>query len=182
MRNFISAWMTMLFALWVTPAFALQVVPLSIGELTAKSDLIAHGTVRSVTYQEDSTGRIYTEVEIEASEIWKGTNQPGIIHVLHGGGVVGSRRVVVSGQVQYPVGEEVVAFLVFNERGQAITLGLAQGKFHVRTDAQTGEKLAANPFHGIGYNGAALSATPISPTASRLTLGSLKQQVQGGRQ
>ena len=45
-------------------------------------------------------------------------------------------------------GEEFVAFLVFNPRGEPVTIGLAQGKFHVWRDPQTGEKFANNLFHG----------------------------------
>jgi len=39
---------------------------------------------------------------------------------------VGDVREEVSGEVQYNVGEEFVAFLVFNQRGEPVTIGLAQ--------------------------------------------------------
>jgi hypothetical protein len=178
MRSYLKAWLALWLAMLAFPALGTEFVPLSIPELTAKSDLIVRGIVKSSASKEDSAGRIFTQIELDAAEIWKGTNQPGMLTVVHGGGTVGQRRVAVSGQVQYAVGEEVVAFLVFNERGQAVTIGLAQGKFHVWTDSQSGEKLAANPFHGLNT----LEANATESPARKLTLSTLKTQVQGGRQ
>ncbi len=177
MRYLLKAWLALWLAMLAFPAQGTEFVPLSITELTAKADLVVRGIVKSTVSKEDSAGRIFTQIELDASEIWKGTNQPGLITVVHGGGTVGQRRVAVSGQVQYTVGEEVVAFLVFNDRGQAVTIGLAQGKFQVWTDSQSGEKLAANPFHGIRGLG-----TNSTESARKLTVSTLKTQVQGGRQ
>ena len=43
--------------------------------------------------------------------------------IVHGGGILGDRRVIVSDQVTFQPGEEVVAFLVLNQRGEGVTLG-----------------------------------------------------------
>jgi hypothetical protein len=82
--------------------------------------------------------------------------------------------------VDYPVGQEVVAFLVMNSRGQAVTLGLAQGKFEVWTDRSSGRQLARNPFHGQAPPGSDRIAIATAATAVELTLDELKKRVQGG--
>lgn len=182
MRHAFRNWLAMVAALWILPVCGAQFVPLTLAELTAKADLVVRGKVRSLTGAEDDAGRVFTRVELEVAEVWKGPRQPAVLEVVHGGGSVGKKRVVVSGQVQYRPGEEVVAFLVFNPRGQAVTLGLAQGKFQVWADPQTGEKLAANLFHGTAPGGAAARPLEAKPAGDRLTLSGLKHQVQGGAQ
>jgi len=126
-----------------TPAVLMR--PLGIDELTRKADLIIHGTVLDKTSLRDEAGRIYTRVNVRVSEVWKGaqpTNAvPNSLAIVQSGGTMGDVREEVSGEVQYNVGEEFVAFLVFNQRGEPVTIGLAQGKFHVWRDRQTGEKL-----------------------------------------
>jgi len=126
--------------------------PLAVDELTRKANLIVQGTVLDKSCQRDDTGRIYTRVNIRVTEVWKGalpTNAPpDVLTIVQGGGTVGDVREEVSGDVQYESGEEFVAFLVLNGRGEPVTIGLAQGKFHVWRDPQTGAKFANNRFHG----------------------------------
>jgi hypothetical protein len=131
---------------------AILMRPLGIDELTRKADLIIRGTVLEKTSLRDDTGRIYTRVNVRVSEVWKGTlptnAAPDSLTVVQSGGTMGNVREEVSGDVQYDIGEEFVAFLVFNQRGEPVTIGLAQGKFHIWRDRQTGEQFAHNPFHG----------------------------------
>jgi hypothetical protein len=177
-----------LLMLWLIPcAHAVTMVPLSIEDLTAKSQLVVHGTVLSKSCQRDSAGRIYTKVDLKVSEIWKGTWTGNHLTVVHGGGILGEERVEVSGQVEYQMGEQVVAFIVFNQRGEGVTLGLAQGKFHVWKDSAHEILVVHNPFHGRPR----LSVQPQTrdklnsfenpPSSNQLTLASLKERVQGDR-
>jgi len=156
--------------------------PLSIEALAAKADIVLKGTVLSRTCERDPAGRIFTRVEIDVTDLWKGAISSTPFQIVHGGGVLGDRQSVVDGQVEYAIGEEVVVFLVRNTRGEGVTLGLKQGKFHVWKDAQTGVKLAANPFHGSAP-GARISAAPLSATRpsddSPLPLSELKKRVEG---
>ena len=76
----------------------------------------------------------HTKVELEVTDVWKGAVSGSPFQIVMGGGVLGEEQAVVSGQVQDAVGEEVVAFLVRNARGEGVTLGLMQGKFHVWKD------------------------------------------------
>jgi hypothetical protein len=163
----------LVFALNSTQAALMR--PLGIDELTRKADLIVRGTVLDKTSLRDVAGRIYTRVNVRVSEVWKGalpTNAaPNSLAIVQSGGTVGDVREEVSGEVQYNVGEEFVAFLVFNQRGEPVTIGLAQGKFHVWRDPQTGEKFAHNPFHGApepAGNG----------SQDKLRVSELKQQVR----
>ena len=155
---------------------AIQFTPLSIEQLAQQSALIVQGTVLSKSCQRDSAGRIFTKVELGIAEVWKGSLATNRFTVVHGGGILGDRKATVSGQVEYGIGEEVVAFLVFNPRGEAVTLGLAQGKFHVWKDGKTGEKFARNIFHGGGGEFDARGA------AARLTVAELKRRALQGKQ
>jgi hypothetical protein len=125
-----------------------DLVPLTIEQLTSHSQLIIQGAVLSKTCQRDPAGRIYTKVELEVSEVWKGAWTNRMFTLVHSGGILGNRKATVSNQVEFEIGEEVVAFVVVNQRGEGVSLGLAQGKFHVWQDAVTQLKFVCNPFHG----------------------------------
>jgi hypothetical protein len=156
---------------------AVLVKPLSIQELTARARLIVQGTVLSKSSHRDPEGRIYTQVQVRVLEAWKGTPAADPLMVVHGGGAVGEERSEVPGQVEYRVGEAIVAFLVLNQRGEAVTIGLAQGKFQVWKDEASGVFLVRNPFHGSGLATATSSKSNRPDGIERLTLSALKAQV-----
>ena len=156
--------------------FATLMTPLPIEDLAQRAELILHGSVTSKTCLRSPEGRIYTRVELQVHEVWKGNLTTNTFTIVHGGGTVGNMRTAVSGQVEYKVGEEVVAFLVLNPRGEGVTLGLAQGKFHVWKDKSNGEKFAHNIFHGTTEKAAA----PDEKKSERLALRELAARVKGG--
>jgi len=162
----------------LSDASAVIMRPLAVDELTRKADLIVQATVLDKSCLRDDAGRIYTKVNVRVGEVWKGalpTNAlPGVLTIVQGGGTVGDVREEVAGDVLYESGEEFVAFLVFNPRGEPVTIGLAQGKFHVWRDQQTGKKFAGNLFHGRPEpaDGNARDASAF------LSVPELKQQVQ----
>ena len=161
---------------------AAQMRPLPLAELSRSANLVVHGVVQSKICQRDDAGRIFTKVELSVSEVWKGATTNATITIFHGGGTFGNEHTEVSGQVKYIVGDEVVAFLVFNPRGEPVTLGLAQGEFRVLRDAITGEKFARNVFHGgetTTTRTTTLAVSSASPTpAARLRLSELQQTVK----
>lgn len=157
---------------------ATQMIPFSIPELAARAQLVLRGTVQSQTCQRDSTGRIFTRVELQVAETWKGPLATNRFTIVLGGGVLGEERATVGGQAEYRLGEEVVAFLVLNSRGEGVTLGLAQGKFTVWAETATGAKLARNPFHGAAVSVSPLALSSTNTPPARLTLADLKRQVQ----
>jgi hypothetical protein len=165
------------FTVW---ANATQFVPLSVEQLTERARLVLHGTVLAKTVQRDSAGRIYTKVELQVTEAWKGAVTGGRFILVHAGGVLGEETGAVTGQESYEVGEEVVSFLVLNQRGEGVTLGLAQGKFHVSNDPASGLKLVHNPFHGRPPGTPGESARRATQKTS-LELTELKTRVKGVR-
>jgi hypothetical protein len=166
------------------PLRADQMIPLPIEKLSARADLVLHGTVSSTTVRRDPAGRIYTAVDLQVEEVWKGSLTTNQFTVVHGGGVLGEEASIVSGEAEYAVGEELVCFLVLNQRGEGVSIGLSQGKFNVWKDPATGEKLAHNRFHGLHPSAVnpSPSATPgrATPIINRLTLADLKQKAVGG--
>jgi hypothetical protein len=159
---------------------ATQFTPLSIEQLAQESALVVQGKVVSKTCQRDPDGRIFTKVELAIAEVWKGSLPTNRFIVVHGGGILGDRKSTVSGQVEYGIGEEVVAFIVVNQHGEGVTLGLAQGKFQIRQEAGTGERLANNLFHGEPASRSRdASASNNLPAQRRLTLAELKRRVRG---
>jgi len=166
------------------PLRADQMIPLPIAKLSARADLILHGTVTSSTVRRDPAGRIYTTVDLKVEEVWKGNLTASHFTVVRGGGVLGEEASIVSGEAEYAVGEELVCFLVLNQRGEGVSIGLSQGKFNVWRDSVTGEKLAHNRFHGLHPSTASPgpSAVPsrAAPIINRLTLADLKQSAVGG--
>ncbi|MDB6029755.1 MAG: hypothetical protein JWM16_93, partial [Verrucomicrobiales bacterium] len=108
--------------------------PMSLEELTTNAQMVVHGKVLSKTVQRDNDGQIITRVELEVIETVKGSVKEPRVFIVQSGGVLGDEVTTVSGQEHYSVGEEVVAFLVLNRRGEGVTLGLAQGKFDVEED------------------------------------------------
>ena len=169
---------TLLWLLFAAPIAAVITTTLSIGELTAKAQLIVHASVLSKSCQRNPEGRIYTKIEVQVKESWKGTLSASLLTIVHGGGILGSDRVEVPSQVEYAVGEEVVAFLVLNKRGEAVTIGLAQGKFHVWKDEATGHVLVRNPFHGADPANSRQSPATRPDASSQLTLSMLKARVK----
>jgi len=161
---------------------ATQFDPLSIEQLSEQATVVVKGTVLTKSCQRDPRGRIYTKVELQVAEVWKGSPTTNRFTIVHGGGILGSEKATVSGQVDYDIGEEVVAFFVLNQRGEGVTLGLAQGKFSVWKDAKTGEKLARNLFHGEQASSEENISKNRLATQPRLTLAELKRRVQGGVQ
>lgn len=158
-----------------------QFIPLSVDELTARSSIVLHGTVVSKTCLRDGEGRIYTRVEVAVSDVWKGNVASNRFTIVQGGGILGEEKVTVSGQVEYRPGEEMVAFLVLNQRGEGVTLGLMQGKFEVHRETTTGAKYARNLFHGRGSEKIDRAAQPQTGTG-RLALSELKRRVQETKQ
>jgi hypothetical protein len=160
-------------------ARSVLMTPLSIEEMSRTADVVLRGVVTSKSCRRDSAGRIYTRVDLQVLDLWKGRVAENPLCVLHGGGVLGDRVSSVSGQVNYEIGEEVVAFLIINRRGEAVTLGLAQGKFSVWEER--GEKLARNPFHGNFNPSESRDRLHASREAApaELTLEQLRTRVRG---
>lgn len=155
---------------------ATQVTPIPIEQLVSHADLVIRGTVLSKSCQRDNEGRIYTRVELSVAEVWKGTHRGSRIEIVHGGGTLGEERVLIPGQVDYRIGDDSVLFLVFNPRGEAVTLAMAQGKFDVSKESVSNETFVRNPFHG-GFIGIGEGTSAV--LNGSLTLAALRARVRG---
>lgn len=132
---------------------------------------MVHGKVASLEATRDAEGRLFTRVELEEAETWKG---PATNHfsLVFGNAVLGQRWTKVVGGPEFRLGEEVVVFTVRNPHGDAVTLDLAQGKFTVR-ETGDGRKLLSNGV--LGDSGT--TAGYRLPTQVPLLLEELKRRV-----
>ena len=156
-------------------------VPLSIETLAAKADAVVHGTVVRMSCQRDDGGRIFTTVHLQIIEQMNSRQRGGTLVIVQGGGVLGRRLARSPIQPTYQVGAEVIVFVVFNSRGEAVTLGLNQGKFDVARQPKTGLVTVRNPFHGLPKRDdpRAVVKRALGQTKP-LTLAELKRRVRRG--
>jgi len=154
-------------------------VPLSIETLAAKADAVVHGKVVRMTCQRDDAGRIFTKVHLQIIEQVKGRSRGGTLVIVQGGGVLGRRIARSPLQPKYRVGAEVVVFVMFNSRGEAVTLGLNQGKFDVANQPKSGLATVRNPFHGLAKRDDPRAVVKRAlGQAKPLTLAGLKRRVR----
>ena len=167
------------------PLRATIMIPLAVEELSQRAELILQGAVESKMCLKDSDGNIITKISFKVSEVWKGNLTTNVFTIIHGGGTVDGLTTIVDGQAEYQIGEEVVAFLRLNERGEGVSIGLAQGKFRVWKDDATGEKFTHNLFHGKPKGTEASSQAALRSAAGksdRLRLQDLRSRATGGTQ
>mgnify|MGYP003310610782 CR=1 FL=1 len=154
-------------------------VPLSIETLAAKADAVVHGKVVRMSCQRDDKGRIFTKVHLQIIEQVKGQERGAGLVIVQGGGVLGRRIARSPIQPRYRVGVEVIVFVVFNSRGEAVTLGLNQGKFEVTRQTDTGLATVQNPFHGLAKRDDPRAGVKRAlGQAKPLTLAELKRRVR----
>ena len=169
-RWILVGWLLSVLALPGAPGW-----PLSVEELTREAELVVRGRVLSKSCQRDDAGRVYTRVECQVEEVWKGRSAGDPLVIVHSGGSIGRQRLTVPNQVEFQVGEEAVVFLRLNQRGEGVCLGMAQGKFRVWPDSSTGETLASN-----GFEETPASPGPAAKHSTPLTLAQLRLRVRGG--
>jgi len=168
----------LLLFLVLTGVSADSLVPLEIDFLSDKARWIVRGRVLSKSCQRDPQGRIFTRVKLDVEEVWKGErDMVSPLTIVHGGGILGRYRSFVSNQVDYRLGEQVVVFLVRNSRGEAVTLGLCQGKFQIFKNPISGRRQVRNLFHGNGR--ADRQPLLMLPRERPLALNDLRTRVQG---
>ncbi len=141
--------LTTLVATLASLAEATPYKTLEIDELSKKADLIVRGHVVSKTTRGDKDGDIYTVIELKVGEIWKGEHREPRLKIIQAGGILGDRRALITGQSHYKLGEQVLSFLVLNQRNEAVTLASSQGKFHLWRREKDGPLYAQNGLLGV---------------------------------
>jgi hypothetical protein len=140
MRFWFAACLTILS---ICAARAADFAPMPIAEMARRAQLIVRATVESKSVRKDDHGRIFTEVKLAVRDIWKGDLKTPTLTVVHGGGILGEEKTLALGQVDYQVGENLVGFYVWNQRGEAVTLGMSQGKLHLKDDDRAAAEIKA---------------------------------------
>jgi hypothetical protein len=132
-------------ALLLSPAFvgATSTVAVPVSELVRLSPVIVHGTVLSTEsrWNEDHS-LIVTDVRIGVLNTLRGQAVSDVV-VTQPGGRVGKLRVEVDGAGAFRLGDETILFLSPHAGGRYSVSGLSQGRFDVRQDPRTGEKIVS---------------------------------------
>lgn len=166
---------------WSLKTSAGPLLPLSVQDLTQAADVVLHGKVISKKVSRDVDGRIFTTVKMQVHDLWKGKVDNEVFEIVHGGGILGNRKVSAPYQVHYSINEEAVVFCRINPSGKGVTIGLLQGKFAVQQAKKTSNRYVRNLFHG-----GPLPEGPNAKTRYRMphqipiTIEALKARVQGG--
>lgn len=185
MRTLFRSALLGLLCLALTKARATIMVPLPVENLAHHADLILRGTITNKVCLKDEAGRIYTQLALVVSEVWKGDYTNHVFNLIQWGGTVGDLTTVVGGEAYYEVGEEIVSFIARIGPDRGVSIGLGQGKFHVAHDAATGARSVHNFFHGEPREPESPAAAELRRAAGkskRLDLIELKTRATGGSQ
>lgn len=136
--------------------------------LTSRSKLVLHARVISKSCQEDSSNQIFTRITLQILEVWNGEWPEPTLDLVHSGGRLGDRLLVVHGQVHFEMNEEVVVFLKKNDAGEWITAAMSKGRIPIQ------RPLMEDGFAGPPSSDANVTTLiQTSPSASRSTLATL---------
>jgi hypothetical protein len=146
----------LMLTLWLSsgPAAAAIALHYELTDLAREADEVVHGRVIGQTsYWDDHV--IMTEVTVEVVECLKGERPAGErVVVRQPGGRVGELAMLVPGMPTFLNDEVVVLFLEAGSvEGASLVMGLAQGRFTVAADAETGEVLVRRDLTGLARVG-----------------------------
>jgi len=143
--------------------------------LTDASDAIVRGSVSTVSVEEYGD-TYWTVVEVEVSEIWKGSTELNALTVMVPGGFYGPRGTIVERVPRFSEGEEVILFVEELESGIISPVGLELGKYTVRIDPESGKEMVVKfaPPLTVPYDHRFI---PDPPPSERVLLESFKSRV-----
>jgi hypothetical protein len=133
----------------VSVAQAATVLRFDVTELTKRAVVILHGKVVSKKARKSKNGDIFTDIQIEVKDAVAGAQGTAYAFSIYGG-VLGDKGSTIAGAATYDVGEEILVFLDrANKLGLRTAIGLAQGKFTIRT--VDGKKMAFRDLEDLRY-------------------------------
>jgi hypothetical protein len=165
------------------PARATAVLAFDLEALTRIADRVVVGEVLSVKSDwERHRRRIYTEIEIQVAEIWKGeVSSSRRIVIAQPGGRVGDIEMKVHGMASFRPGDRAVLFLEGSEAASGV-VGLAQGMrpLTLAPAAQAGAPprwmaLGGDRSAAVLYRDGRLTPAPAEPA---LPLETLRERVR----
>jgi hypothetical protein len=117
------------------------------GLVRGSSDIVV-GRVGAMTSRWDEYHQhIVTDVTFNVSESLRGERRKLTLTQL--GGEVDGIRVTIAASPTFQTGEEALLFVWRDAKGRAQVNGLGQGKFDVRRDPRTSERLLSRPLPGL---------------------------------
>lgn len=160
-------------------AQATTMLALDVDSLTSNADLVVQAKVRQVSARWSADhSHIFTEAQLEVTEVWKGVASTTTLVAIQPGGEVGEVGQHVEGVACFEAGEEVVVFL--EARGPRFTVtGYQQGKFHL--SRSSGGVVFASQAGGEALYVDAFTQQPVDRQPLRMSLAELKQRVTQAR-
>lgn len=140
-------------------ASATTMVRATVEQLASASDVVVLGRVRRATATTEGPQRgVFTEVELEVEEVWRGEADGAVRFWVHGGRV-GGRAMQTHGQARFVPHERVVVFLAGSPR---FPTGMSQGRWVVHGDVVRSGADAGSLFARDGA-GRLAPAAPLGP-------------------
>jgi hypothetical protein len=120
---------------------------LAIDQLTDEADLVVRGRVEGVKIRQAPDRRsVSTVVSVSVKKQFKGPEVSSVT-VEQPGGAMGDVVQVVPGLAEFSQGEDVVLFLNRQRGGVFNTVNGKQGKFTIKTQAETGTEIVEDFAH-----------------------------------
>jgi hypothetical protein len=170
-----------LFAILIaTSARASQVIHLDTRGLVRESSDIVIGQVedQSAHWNAEHT-RIVTDVTVHVTQRLKGAAAERIT-LQQWGGEIDGLRYAIPGAPSFTRGEEALLFVWRDAQGRPQVDGLAQGKFEIRRDPATGERLVQRAADGLAVRDVrSLAMVPTGGVTPRIKLDDLVKEIQG---
>jgi hypothetical protein len=159
-------------------AHATQVVPLDTRGLVRSShDIVIGDVVATRSFWNPERTRILTEVTVRVAETLKGAE--GTVTLTQLGGEVDGAVYDVPGSPVFRRGEQALLFLWRDSRGRAQVNGLAQGKFDITRDANSGTRTVQRALPGLGFRDArSLAALRAGERAPAVPLSDMVTEVK----
>jgi hypothetical protein len=159
------------------PSSATTLLAFEVPELAKLADVVVRGHVSGLAARwSGDRARIFTEAQVEVSEVLKGT-MVAKVAVVQPGGVIGDVGQMVHASARFTVGEEVVLFL--ERRGGRYTVaGMVQGKYRVERSADGKTAWAQAALDEAAFLDPA-TRQPVSRRSAPVPLGMLLDQIRG---
>ena len=146
---------------------ATTLLRMDLDDLTAESHAVVYGEIVATRTEWDKGHTIiYTVYTVQPTQYLKGSLGPSFELQELGGERDGLGMKVPSVPV-FTVGQEAVLFVWTDPQGKHQVIGFEQGALGVRTDPQTGQKMADRAIL-LGSARTASSGTSIGPATSKL--------------
>jgi hypothetical protein len=158
---------------------ATSLLPQSTRELALSSSDIVIGTVAAThSYWNPAHTRILTDVSFDVSESLEGV-PGGRLTLTQFGGERDGIRVSVPGGPLFVPGQQSLLFVWRDSPGRPQVNGLAMGKFDIRQDPETGERLVQRTAPGFAVRDLrTLRALTVGELEPRLRLDDLVREIR----